>query len=142
MERTVVLIKPDAVKKGVIGKIITRLEDEGFILVAAKFMRLPDDLIDTWYAHHREKSFFPELKNFMTSTPVMAMLWEGEKIIEKVRVLTGPTDSTKAAKGTIRGDYGKDVQENAVHASEDNGNAKKEMDLMFHPHEIIEYRKD
>jgi len=70
MERTVVLIKPDAVKKGVIGKIITRLENEKFTLIAAKFLRMPEDLLDDWYAHHKDKPFFPELKNFMTSTPV------------------------------------------------------------------------
>src|SRR3990167_6148594 len=101
MERTVVLIKPDAVKKGVIGKIITRLEDEGFTLVAAKFLRIPEELLDNWYEHHKDKPFFPELKAFMTSTPVMAMLWEGDnRTVERVRELFGPTDSTKAAKGT------------------------------------------
>ncbi len=141
MERTVILIKPDAVKRGVIGEIISRFEREGFILVAAKFLRLPDDLLDVWYEHHREKFFFPELKAFMTSTPVMAMLWEGEKVIEKVRRLCGPTDSRKAPKGTIRGDLGADVQKNAVHASENTDAAKKEMDLIFLPHEIYEYKK-
>src|SRR3990167_10801280 len=105
MERTVILIKPDAVKRGVIGEIITRLEKVGFTLVAAKFLRLADDLLDDWYAHHKDKAFFPELKNFMTSTPVMAMLWQGTDVIEKVRQLCGPTDSRKAKRGTIRGDF-------------------------------------
>ncbi len=141
MERTVILIKPDAVKRGVIGEIITRLEREGFLLVAAKFLRLPDDLLDDWYNHHKEKPFFPELKSFMTSTPVMAMLWEGHEVIIKVRELCGPTDSKKAAKGTIRGDFGIDIQQNAIHASEDSHAASKEMDLMFLPHEIHEYHR-
>ena len=141
MEKTVILIKPDAVKKGVIGQIITRFEKEGFILVAAKFLRLPDDVVDLWYVHHKDKSFFPELKTFMTSTPVMAMLWEGEKVIARVRSLCGPTDSKKAPKGTIRGDHGIDVQQNAIHASEDNDNARREMDLIFLPHEIYEYKR-
>lgn len=141
MERTVILIKPDAVKRGVIGEIVTRFEKEGFTLVAAKFLRLPDDLLDVWYSHHREKAFFPELKSFMTSTPVMAMLWEGKEIVAKVRELCGPTDSQKAGKGTIRGDFGHDIQKNAIHASEDIDNAKREMDLMFLPHEIYEYNK-
>lgn len=141
MERTVILIKPDAVKKGVIGEIITRFEKEGFLLVAAKFLRLPDDLLDDWYGHHKEKPFFPELKSFMTSTPVMAMLWEGEKVVAKVRELCGPTDSTKAEKGSIRGDFGHDIQQNAIHASEDAYAASKEMDLMFLPHEIHEYKR-
>lgn len=141
MERTVILIKPDAVKKGVIGEIITRLEKEGFLLVAAKFLRLPDDFLDDWYGHHKDKPFFPELKSFMTSTPVMAMLWEGESVVAEVRELCGPTDSKKAGKGTIRGDYGLDIQQNAIHASEDPHAASKEMDLMFLPHEIHEYKR-
>ena len=141
MERTVVLIKPDAVKRGVIGEIITRLEKKGFTLVAAKFLRLPDDLLDDWYAHHKEKPFFPELKAFMTSTPVMAMLWEGRQAVQRVRELCGPTNSTKAPKGTIRGDFGTDIQKNAIHASEDDHAASKEMDLMFLPHEIQEYKR-
>ncbi len=141
MERTVVLIKPDAVKKGVIGKIMTRFEEEGFTLVAAKFLRLPEDLLDEWYAHHKDKAFYPELKSFMTSTPVMAMLWEGEEVVVKVRELCGPTDSKKAEKGTIRGDFGRDIQENAIHASENIESANREMDLMFLPHEILEWKR-
>ena len=141
MDRTVILIKPDAVKKGVIGEIIARLEKRDFILVAAKFLRLPEDLLDSWYAHHKDKNFFPELKSFMRSAPVMAMLWEGEKVVERVRKLCGPTDSSKAPKGTIRGDLGEDVQKNAIHASENEEAARREMDLMFLPHEIHEYTR-
>lgn len=141
MDKTVILIKPDAVKRGVIGEIITRLEKEGFTLVAAKFLRLPEDLLDVWYAHHKDKNFFPELKSFMTSTPVMAMLWQGTDIVAACRELCGPTNSTKAPKGTIRGDFGTDIQQNAIHASEDESSAKREMDLMFLPHEIYEYKK-
>lgn len=141
MERTVVLIKPDAVKRGVIGEIIARFEKEGFTLIAAKFLRLPDDLIDDWYTHHIEKPFFPELKMFMTSTPIMAMIWEGKDSVSKVRNLCGPTDSRKAPKGTIRGDFGTDIQMNAIHASEDEHAASREMDLMFHPSEIQEYKR-
>lgn len=141
MEKTVILIKPDAVKKGVIGEIIARFELSNFKLVAAKFLRLPDDVVDLWYAHHKDKAFFPELKSFMTSTPVMAMLWEGENAVERVRQLCGPTDSKKAPKGTIRGDYGTDVQMNAIHASEDGDTAKREMDLIFLPHEIFEWKR-
>ncbi len=141
MDRTVILIKPDAVKRGVIGQIITRLEKENFTLIAAKFLRLPDDLLDQWYAHHKDKAFYPELKAFMTSTPVMAMLWEGREIVSRVRALCGPTDSKKAEKGTIRGDFGFDIQRNAIHASESEEAAKREMDLMFLPHEIHEYQR-
>ena len=142
MERTVVLIKPDAVKKGIIGEIITRLEREGFTLIAAKFLRLPEDLLDDWYKHHKEKPFFPELKSFMTSTPVMAMMWEGtSRTVDRVRELCGPTDSKKAPSGTIRGDFGEDIQRNAIHASEDEHAANKEMDLIFLPHEIQEWKR-
>lgn len=141
MERTVVLIKPDAVHKGVIGKIISRFEKDGFLLVAAKFLKLPDDLLDDWYAHHKDKPFFPELKSFMTSTPVMAMLWEGRDAVFKIRQLCGPTDAKKAEKGTIRGDFGSDIQRNAIHASEDEHAANKEMDLIFLPHEIQEWKR-
>jgi len=141
MERTVVLIKPDAVTKGFIGRIITRMENEGFLLVAAKFLKLPDDLLDDWYAHHKDKAFFPELKTFMTSTPVMAMLWEGKEVVMKIRQLCGPTDARKAEKGTIRGDFGTDIQNNAIHASEDEHAANKEMDLIFLPHEIQEWKR-
>lgn len=141
MERTVVLVKPDAVKRGVIGEIMTRFEKEGFTLIAAKFLRLPDDMIDEWYSHHKEKVFFPELKAFMTSTPVMAMIWEGNAVVANVRKLCGPTDSKKASPGTIRGDFGIDVQQNAIHASEDEHAANREMDLIFHPSEIQEYKK-
>lgn len=142
MERTVVLVKPDAVKKGVIGEIMSRFEKEGYLLVAAKFLRLPDDLVDDWYSHHKEKPFFPELKAFMTSTPIMAMIWEGKDVVAQVRLLCGPTDSKKAPKGTIRGDFGIDVQMNAIHASEDEHSANREMDLIFHPSEIQEYKRD
>lgn len=141
MERTVILIKPDAVKRSVIGEIITRVEKAGFTLVAAKFMKLPDSLIDVWYGHHKDKAFFPGLKAFMTETPVMAMLWEGENIVARVRELCGPTDSTKAAKGTIRGDFGTDIQFNAIHASEDLSSAQREAGLIFNPREIFQYKK-
>jgi nucleoside-diphosphate kinase len=140
-EETVILIKPDAVKKGVIGEIITRMEKQGFLLIAAKFLRLPEDLVDVWYEHHKEKPFFPELKSFMTSTPIMAMLWQGKDVVSRVREMAGPTDSKKAGKGTIRGDFGQDVQQNAIHASEDYDAAKREMDLIFLPHDIHEYER-
>lgn len=131
MEQTVVIIKPDAVKNQVIGKIITYLENAHFRLVAGKFIRLSDEIIDIWYVHHKDKPFFPYLKKFMMETPVMAMVWEGEGIVAKVREICGPTDSTKAPKGTIRGDLGTDIQQNAVHASEDSENARREISLLF-----------
>jgi len=141
MQKTVVIIKPDAVKKNFIGKIIARFESEGFKLIAAKFIRLDDEILSKWYEHHRHKPFFPELVSFMTETPVAAMVWEGEDVIFKVREICGPTDSRKAQKGTLRGDFGEDIQRNAIHASEDETAAKKEMNLMFTPEEIHTYEK-
>lgn len=139
MEQTVVLIKPDAVKKQVIGKIITYLENAHFRMAAGKFTRLTDEIIDRWYAHHKDKPFFPELKKFMMETPVMAMVWEGDDVISRVRGICGPTDSSQAPKGTIRADLGADIQHNAVHASEDEVNAKREIGLLFSPEEILAY---
>jgi len=128
-----------AVKKGAIGEIISRFEKAGFKLVAARFMKLSDDLLDTWYAHHKDKPFFPGLKAFMTATPVMAMLWEGENAVLRVRKLCGPTDSRKALKGTIRADFGEDVQQNAIHCFGKPGLCRTEKKLIFQPHEICEY---
>ncbi|MBI2616647.1 nucleoside-diphosphate kinase [Candidatus Gottesmanbacteria bacterium] len=139
MERTVILIKPDAVLGSVVGEIITRLEKQGFRIVAAKFLRLPDDIVAKWYEHHRNKPYFPSIKAYMTSTPIFAMLWQGDNIIAKVREICGPTDSRKASKGTIRGDFGTDIQANAIHASENSEAAGRETDLMFNPSEIHEY---
>lgn len=136
MEQTVILIKPDAVGKRFIGQIIDRFERKGFTLKAAKFVALTDEILEKWYSHHKDKPFFGELKSFMQETPVVAMVWEGEQIVAKVRDLCGPTDSRKAAKGTIRGDFGEDIQRNAIHASEDEANARKEINLLFSSSEI------
>ncbi|KKR32751.1 MAG: Nucleoside diphosphate kinase [Candidatus Gottesmanbacteria bacterium GW2011_GWC2_39_8] len=142
MGRTVVLIKPDAVKSGFIGQIITRLEKAGFVMVAAKLLYLEDKIIDVWYGHHKEKPFFPELKSFMQSAPIMAMLWEGDEVVAKIRTMAGITDSTKAEKGTIRSDFGRDVQMNAVHISDSVESANKETNLIFSPEEICEHQRN
>lgn len=136
MERSVVLIKPDGVQKRVIGEILNRIEKSGLRLVGLKMVKLTDALLDVWYAHHKDKPFFQSLKNFMKQTPVVAMLWEGENAVKIIRDLCGPTDSREAPKGTIRGDYGKDIQENIVHASDSSETAEKELKLMFQPEEI------
>lgn len=137
MDRTVIIIKPDAVSAHHIGVIVSRFEDAGFKMAAGKYIYLTKELLTTWYAHHASKPFFPELVAFMTETPVFASVWEGEDVIARVRQLCGPTDSTKAPKGTIRGDFGIDIQRNAVHASENLEAAKKEIGLLFEKKEII-----
>lgn len=136
MERSVVLIKPDGVRKKVVGEVISRFEKAGLTLVALKLFQLTDALLDTWYAHHKDKPFFPQLKIFMMQTPVVAMLWQGENAVSVIRELCGPTDSTKAAKGTIRGDFGDSIQENIVHASDSVETAEREANLLFQPTEI------
>lgn len=140
-QRSVVLVKPDGLQRGLVGEIISRFERKGLKLVGIKMLKLTDEVLSEWYAHHKDKPFFPELKAFMTSTPIMAMLWEGSDAVARVRKLCGPTDSKKAEKGTIRGDFGEDIQRNAIHASEDEHAANKEMDLIFLPHEIQEWKR-
>lgn len=139
MERTVILIKPDGMKKGVIGEVISRFEKAGFKLLAIKIVEMKQELLETWYAHHKDKPFFPSIVDFMRETPVIAMLWQGENIIARSRELTGHTDSKKASRGTIRGDFGKDIQRNIIHVSDSPEAAKKEEELMFSPEEIFEY---
>lgn len=136
MEKSVVLVKPDGMRKKVVGEIINRMEKAGLTVIGLKMIRLSDALLDTWYAHHKDKPFFPRIKSYMMSTPVVAMIWQGENAIKIIRDLCGPTDSKKAAKGTIRGDFGKDIQENVIHASDSPQTAEKEVSLMFQPEEI------
>ena len=139
MEKTVVLIKPDGMKKGLIGEVISRFEKSGFKLLAIKMVRMTDDLLTTWYAHHKDKPFFPSICQFMRETPVVAMLWEAEEAISKARQLCGPTDSQKALKGTIRGDFGDDIQRNIVHVSDSEEAAEREEGLIFSKEEIFNY---
>jgi len=139
LERTFVLFKPDCMKKGVLGKIIQRLLDAGLKLKAAKMVWLGDAELDTHYAHHKDKPFFPAFKQFMKSAPVVMSIWEGKNAIALVRDSCGPTDSKKAAKGTIRGDFGKDIQENVIHASDSIETAEKEIKRFFSPKEIFDW---
>lgn len=131
MEQTVVLIKPDGIQKGYIGEVILRLEREGFKLVAARVLKLSKDLLREWYAHHVDKPFFPRIVEYMQESPVLAMVWEGEDIVERVRKMAGVTDSKKAKKGTIRGDLGEDIQRNVVHISDSIESAEKEREMLF-----------
>ena len=117
MERTVVLVKPDGVQRGLIGEIIARFERKGLRLAAIKMISLTDDVLDEWYIHHRERDFFQDLKGYMMSYPVVAMLWEGIDAAETVRTMIGITKAREAAPGTIRGDFAhisKDYAKNRV----------------------------
>ncbi len=136
-EQTCILIKPDGVERKLIGKIIARFEAEGFDIVGMKLVRLTKTLLDTWYAHHKDKPFFPDVCKFMMETPVVALVLNGENIVNRVRDVIGPTDSTKAPKGTIRGDWGESVQKNLIHASDAPERAEFEINLLFKKEEIF-----
>ncbi len=138
MEQTVILIKPDGMKKGVVGKVISRFEEAGFKMVGVKLIKLDQALLDKWYEHHKDKDFFGFLCEFMMRCPVLAMVWEGDGAVSKVRELCGATDPAKADPGTIRADFGgPTVTENIIHASDSPETAEREMSLIFDPEEIL-----
>ena len=141
-EQSVVLVKPDGLQRGLVGEIISRFERKGLRLVALKMMRLSDEQLETWYSHHKDKPFFPKLRNYMQLTPVVAMLWEGLECIEAVRKLTGITKAREAEAGSIRGDLGMSQQMNLIHASDGVASAKKEKELIFEDKDIFDYQKD
>jgi len=142
-ERTFVMVKPDGVQRGLIGEIVGRLEERGLKMVAGKFMQIDDELAHEHYAEHEDKPFFDDLVNFITSGPVFAMVWEGQDATRQVRGMMGATDCAEAAPGTIRGDYGLDLQQNIVHGSdhEDPGANEREIDLFFDDEELVDYER-
>jgi nucleoside-diphosphate kinase len=130
-QRTLVLVKPDGVKKGLIGEIVSRLEKKGLKIAAMRMLQMDKALARRHYAVHDGKPFFAGLVDFITSGPIVAVVVEGEKSVEVVRKLMGETDPVKAAPGTIRGDYGLDIGENLIHGSDSEENAQKEIALFF-----------
>ncbi len=139
MEKTVVLIKPDGLQRGLVGQIMHRFERKGLKLVGVKMIQLNDEILDTWYVHHKEKPFFPELKKYMSWTPIVAMVWEGVEAIAAVRKIVGTTKGREAEAGSIRGDFGMSGQQNLIHASDSVESANKEISLMFKPDELFNY---
>ena len=135
-EQTVVLIKPDGVEKHIIGKIIDRFESKGLEVKALKMIRLTKAILEVWYAHHKDKPFFPELVAQMTSTPVVAFVLTGVGAVQKVFDICGPTDPVEAAVGTIRRDFGESKPQNVVHRSDSVEAAQKEMGLLFTKEEL------
>jgi nucleoside-diphosphate kinase len=140
-EQTFVMVKPDGVQRGLVGEVIGRLEERGLKLVAAKFMQIDQDLAEEHYGEHEGKPFFESLVGFITSGPVMAMVWEGQDATRQVRGMMGATDPAEAAPGTIRGDFGLDLSRNVIHGSddEDPGANEREIDLFFEESELVEY---
>ncbi len=139
MQTTLVLLKPDCVAGRKVGEVIKRFEEAGFQIRGCKMFRADAALLREHYAHIASKPFFPEVEAFMQSTPVVALALEAENAIARVRDLIGPTDSKKAEKGTVRGDFGVDVMVNIVHASDSSENAEIELKRFFLPGEVFEY---
>ncbi len=139
MQKSVVLVKPDGLQRGLVGEIVARFERKGLKLVGLKMVVMTDEVLDEWYAHHKDKSFFNDLKGFMKSAPVVAMVWEGVEVVAAVRKLCGVTAGREAEGGSIRGDFAMSTQMNLIHASDSLETAKKELELLFMPEEIFEY---
>lgn len=139
MERTLVLIKPDGVQRGLIGEVIARLERRGLRLVGAKFMRVSLELAETHYAIHKGKPFYDGLIAYITSAPVMAMAWEGPNAIAAVRQTMGATRPTEAAPGSVRHDFGLEVGRNLTHASDSVDNGQAEVSLWFTDQELVSW---
>src|SRR5438105_14115338 len=139
MQRTLVLVKPDGVQRGLIGIILARLERRGLKLVALKMMRISRQLAARHYAEHQSKPFYDGLIAFITSGPVVAMIWEGREAVTVVRSLMGATDPLKASPGTIRGDLALDLGMNLIHGSDSSGRAETEIALFFEGRELHDY---
>lgn len=142
MERTLVLVKPDGVQRGLVGAIIDRLERRGLKLVGMKMLQMDGPMAESHYAEHKGKPFFPGLVSFITSGPLVAMALEGRNAISAVRQTVGATDPGKAAAGTIRGDFGLDTGRNLIHASASPEDASRELRLFFSDKELLSYRRD
>ena len=141
MQRTLVLVKPDGVQRGLVGTIVGRLERRGLKLVGLKMMRITRDVAARHYAEHQGKPFYDGLIAFITSGPVVAMIWEGREAVSVVRSLMGATDPLKAAPGTIRGDLALDLGMNLIHGSDSSARAETEISLFFGEGELHDYER-
>ena len=142
MERSLVLVKPGGVQRGLIGRVISALEERGLRLTAARFLKVSQELAEAHYAVHAGKPFYDALIAFITSSPVMAMVWEGPDAITAIRQTMGKTRGTEAAPGTIRHDYALQARFNITHASDSPENAEAEIALWFKPEEIVSWSRD
>ena len=141
MDRTFVMLKPDAVQRGLIGELITRLERSGLQLVAMKFMQISKDLAEKHYAEHLGKPFYEKLVSYITSGPVVPMVFEGTNAVDFIRKLVGATDPQQAAPGTIRADFGQEIGRNLIHASDSKASAEREIALFFNDQDFVSYSK-
>jgi len=140
LERTFLAIKPDGVQRGLVGEIIRRFETKGFTLVGLKFMKVSRELAEQHYAVHRERAFFPGLVEFIISSPVVAMVWEGEGVVAAARKIIGATNPLNAEPGTIRGDFGVNVGRNLIHGSDAQETAQREIALWFKDEELVAWQ--
>lgn len=141
MERSFIMIKPDGVQRNLVGEIVSRFEQKGFKLVGAKLMTVSKELAEEHYGEHKERPFFGELVDFITSSPVFAMVWEGENVIATARQMMGKTNPADALPGTIRGDFGVTMGKNVIHGSDSPESAGREISLWFKENEVSEYNK-
>jgi nucleoside-diphosphate kinase len=141
MERTLVLLKPGSIQRGLAGRIISRFEDHGLKIIAMKMMQVSEELAKAHYGEHVEKPFFNDLVNYITSAPIVAMVLEGPNVISLVRKMMGKTDPQESAPGTIRGDFGLFTGKNIVHGSDSSDSAKREIELFFKSEEFVTYKK-
>jgi len=141
MEKTFLMVKPDGVQRNLIGNIVSRFESKGYKLVGGKLMNISEDLAKEHYGEHKDKPFFGELVDFITSGPVFAMVWEGENVIATARKMMGATNPQEADPGTIRGDFGATVGKNIIHGSDSPESAEREINLFFNEAEILSYDK-
>lgn len=141
-QRTFVMLKPDAVERGLIGELISRFEQKGLRIVALKLMRVSRELAEHHYAEHRGKPFFEGLVDFVTSAPVVVMALEGEEAIAQVRALVGATHPSQAAPGSIRGDLAISVPKNLIHASDSPQSAERELELFFTENDFVEWQPE
>ncbi|WP_368930328.1 nucleoside-diphosphate kinase [Bacillus pumilus] len=139
MDKTFLMVKPDGVERQLIGEIVSRFEKKGLQLVGAKLMSIPKEVAETHYGEHKEKPFFGELVDFITSGPVFAMVWQGEQVVDVTRQIIGKTNPKEALPGTIRGDYGLTVGKNIIHGSDSPESAKREINLFFKQEELTNW---
>lgn len=142
MERTLVLVKPDGVQRGLMGEVVSRLERRGLRMVAAKFLWVSQELAQTHYAIHQGKAFYNDLIRYITSAPVLAMVWEGPNAVAAVRQTMGSTRPLEAAPGTVRHDFALEIGRNLTHASDTSENGEKEIALWFKPEELADWSRD
>ncbi|MBU0532037.1 nucleoside-diphosphate kinase [Candidatus Micrarchaeota archaeon] len=139
MDRTLILLKPDAIQRGLLGSIISKFENKGFKIMGLKMLQMSKDLSKQHYAHLVDKPFYPDLEKFVTEHPMIAMVIEGKDAVDVVRLIVGPTNASKAPAGTIRGDFSNSTSRNVIHASDSKETAEKEIKRFFKDNDLFKY---